>query len=208
MSTYNVTSDASFSISDLYGVVREATKRIVISAGGIMIALMVSVDSSYAEETYAGKVMPPQSEAVAYQENTLSQLVYNKESNSYKITQADVANSNRYAAMLESYCQHKGNDAGESLRKGFDSLAQQMSVLEYDEMLARHSVMGGMNTLLMTFSNGLELNVTQESGQDEVAFSLHHGDALLYIGSERPKVLAEKMLNIIQEAIPSDGELS
>jgi len=208
MNTYNVTTDASFSINDLYGVVREATKRIVITAGGIVIALMVSVDSCFAEESHEGNVMPPQSEVVVYQENTLSRFEYDREKNTFQITQADLASSNRYAAMMDSYYKHKGGGADKVFISGFETLARQMSSLEYDEILARHSVMGAMNTLLMTFANGLELNITQEPGHDEVAFSLHHGDALLYIGSERPDVLADKMSNLIHEAVPSVDELS
>lgn len=107
---------------------------------------------------------------------------------------------------MKSYHEHKGDYASGAMQKKFGEMAMPMRKLPYEEMLSRYSVNNDVNMMVMTFPNRLELNVTQTDGAEEVAFSLYHGEVMLYMGSELPSVLADKLLPIINQSLSvADG---
>ena len=153
-------------------------------------------DSSFPEEILEQKSVP---DIINAFKNYYSENYYNLE-NTFNLL--------NFNYIIESFNSHKGNCATDLFRAKFKDMAMAMSVLPYNETLARYSVVNEVNTLLLTFNNGLELNVTQSIEQEEVAFSIHHNGEMLFVGSSSPADLAKKMLHVINEPISFEDGLS
>ena len=161
-------------------------------------------NSSLEVETHQVVTMAPAVSGSDYAEARTFQILASK--NYTEQGKVDYQQSIRYDAMMKSYHEHKGDYANGAMQKKFGEMAMPMSKLPYEEMLSRYSVNNDVNMMVMTFPNSLELNVTQADGAEEVAFSLYHGEVMLYMGSELPSVLADKLLPIINQSLSvADG---
>lgn len=196
MSTYSVEENVKLNgIDGFYNETIKANHRVKIFLGEMVIATMlVSGDVCFAEESQTKLLTPVNQNVCQY----------------YEITNAseNTLNLQNYSNIMESFDSHKGRCATEEFRIKFKNMAMSMSVLPYNETLARYSVVNEVNTLLLTFNNGLELNLTQSLNQDEVAFSIHHNGVMLLVGSSSPDDLAKKMLHVINEPISIENGLS
>lgn len=196
MSTYSVEENVKLNgIDGFYNETIKANHRVKIFLGEMVIATMlVSGDVCFAEESQTKLLTPVNQNVCQY----------------YEITNAseNTLNLQNYGNIMESFDSHKGRCATVEFRIKFKNMAMSMSVLPYNETLARYSVVNEVNTLLLTFNNGLELNVTQSLNQDEVAFSIHHNGVMLLVGSSSPDDLAKKMLHVINEPISIENGLS
>lgn len=211
MSTYSVEENVKMDgIDGFYNESIKANHRVKIFFGEMVIATMlVSGDVCFAEESQTKLFSSVNQNVCQYYEITnASSILYDGQTHKYNPVPENTLNLQNFSNIMESFDSHKGNCATEEFRAKFKDMAMSMSVLPYNETLARYSVVNEVNTLLLTFNNGLELNVTQSLNQDEVAFSIHHNGVILLVGSSSPDDLAKKMLNVINEPISFENGLS
>ncbi len=211
MSTYSIEKDVNLDIvNGLYNETIKANNRTKIFIEGIAIAtLLVRADVCFAEESQKPLMSPVDDKVCLYSEiaNTCS-FLYDGCTHKFNLFLDNTFNFSNFNNIIDSFNSHKGNCATDQFQAKFNDMAMAMSVLPYNETLARHSIVNKVNTLLLTFNNGLELNVTQSIEQEEVAFSIHHNGEMLFVGSSSPDDLAKKMLHVINEPIDFEDGLS
>lgn len=211
MSTYSIEKEVKLNLVDgLYNETIKANNSVKIVIEGIFIAtLLVNGDVCFAEHTQKPLLSPVDDNVCQYSEITnASSFLYDGHTRKFKLVSENTFNLLNFNNIIESFDSHKGNCATDQLREKFNDMAMAMSVLPYNETLARYSVVNKVNTLLLTFNNGLELNVTQSIEQEEVAFSIHHNGVMLFVGSSSPADLAKKMLQVIYEPVSFEDGLS
>lgn len=199
MGIYTVTDSVTFDIKELYSTVKEATKKIVITAGTVAIALYIGTNVCFASELVNNGEHGFLSEYES--QIDVSQFKYRESEGQYYYEGINTIEEKQYNSLKQSLYKHKGVKMTSEEKESFDSFARQLSRLHFSDSLVRYSVVNHFVNVILAFDNGLELNVTQFvlSKEETVPFSIHHEGEILFVGCEKPALLVERILNVLSD---------